>query len=145
VAVGGPADQPLALYRVGSLRIGEITEGIYGDGWMGSDASFTRYTTPRRVPGRLTVIVGRQGWVGPDVPGHVVIRVGRPAASGPGLEQVLAKRSLTLHRLEQRSFTFAIPPPPIRAVVHVDPTFSPSQFGQADTRQLGAQVSFTPG
>jgi hypothetical protein len=26
--------------------------------------------------------------------------------------------------------------------VHIHPTFSPSQFGFADTRQLGAQVSF---
>jgi hypothetical protein len=49
-----------------------------------------------------------------------------------------------LHRLEQRSFTFETPRPPIRAIVHVDPTFSPSQFGQVDTRQLGAQVSFSP-
>jgi hypothetical protein len=146
VAVGGPADEPLALYRVGrSLRVGEITEGIYGDGWMGENASYTRYVAPRRAPGRLTVTVGRQAWGGQDVPGHVVISVGRPAAGGPGLEQVLATRSWIVHRLEQRSFTFETPPPPIRAVVHVEPTFSPSQFGQADTRQLGAQVSFTPG
>jgi len=146
VAVGGPADEPLALYRVGrSLRVDEITEGIYGDGWMGQEASYTRYGAPHRVPGRLTVTVGRQAWGGPDVPGHVMISVGRPAAAGPGLEHVLATRSWTVHRLEQRSFTFETPPPPIRAVVHVEPTFSPSQFGQADTRQLGAQVSFAPG
>ena len=24
--------------------------------------------------------------------------------------------------------------------IHIDPTFSPAQFGQPDTRQLGAQV-----
>jgi len=28
---------------------------------------------------------------------------------------------------------------------HVAPTFSPSQFGQADIRQLGAQVTFASG
>jgi len=28
--------------------------------------------------------------------------------------------------------------------VHIAPTFSPSQFGQADTRQLGATVHFAP-
>jgi len=145
VAVGGPADEPLALYRVGALRIGEITEGVYGDGWMGQEASFTRYVARRRVPGRLTVTVGRQGWTGPDVPGHVVISVGRPAQAGPGLERVLATRSWTVHRLDQRTFNFKVPQPPIRAVVHVEPTFSPSQFGQADARQLGAQVSFSLG
>jgi hypothetical protein len=144
VAVGGPADDPLALYKVGrSLRVGEITSGIYGDGWMGEDASYTRYVAPRRVPGRLTVTVGRQSWGGPDVPGRVEISVGRPAADGPGLARVLARRRWTLHRLEQRSFTFETPPPPMRAIVHVEPTFSPSQFGQADTRQLGAVVTFS--
>jgi hypothetical protein len=144
VAVGGPTNEPLALYRVGrSLRVGELTEGIYGDGWMGEEASFTKYVARRRVPSRLSVTVGRQGWVGPDVPGHVTLSVGRPAAAGPGLERVLAKRSWTLHRLEQRSFTFRTPAPPIRAVIHIDPTFSPSQFGLPDPRQLGAQVSFS--
>lgn len=144
VAAGGPANEPLVLYRVGrSLRVGEITEGIYGDGWMGEEASFTKYVARRRVPRRLTVTIGRQGWSGPDVPGRVTLSVGRPAAAGPGLERVLAKRSWTLHRLEQRSFTFRTPAPPLRAVVHVDPTFSPSQFGLPDPRQLGAQVSFS--
>ena len=39
IAVGGPGDEPLALYRVGtSLRVGEITAGVYADGWMGGDA-----------------------------------------------------------------------------------------------------------
>jgi len=144
VAVGGPVTEPLALYRVGSLRLGELTTGIYGDGWMGQEASFTRYAR-RRGPGRLTVTVGRQGWGGPDVPGHVVITVGRPAAAGPGFERVLARRTWTVHRLERRSFTFSTPPPPIRAVVHVEPTFSPSQFGLVDPRALGAQVSFALG
>jgi len=145
VALGGPADARLALYRVGrSLQVGEITEGVYGDGWMAQDASYTQYVAPRGVPGRLTVTVGRQSWGGPDVPGHVVIRVGRPAATGSGLEEVLATRNWTVHRLEQRSFNFTTLAPPFRAVVHIDPTFSPSRFGQADTRQLGAQVSFAP-
>ena len=77
IAVGGPGDEPLALYRVGkSLRIGEITAGVYADGWMGGDASYTRYVAPRRAPVRLTVTVGREGWSGPDVPGNVVIRIG---------------------------------------------------------------------
>jgi len=146
LAVGGPADQPLALYRVGrSFRVGENTSGVYPDGWIGSDASFTRYVAPRHARVRLTVTVGRQGWTGPDVPGEVVISVGKPAATGSGLARTLETQHLTLHRLEQRSFTFKAQPAPVRVTVHVAPTFSPSQFGQADTRQLGAQVSFSAG
>ena len=147
VAEGGPSDQPLALYRVArSLRIGELTSGVYGDGWIGAEASYSRFA-PKGSPGRLTVTVSRRAWGGPDVPGHVVIRVGRPSPSGPGLARTSAVRRLTLHRLQQRSFVFDTPPPPVRAVVTVDPTFSPAQFpGSSDTRQLGAVVgfSFTP-
>jgi Dolichyl-phosphate-mannose-protein mannosyltransferase len=144
VAVGGPPDQPLALYRVGSsLRVGELTAGVYGDGWMGAEASYTRFG-PTGSPGRLTVTLGRRAWAGPDVPGDVVIRVGRPSASGPGLARVSAVRRWTVHRLQERTFVFATPPPPVRAVVTVDPTFSPSQFpGSSDTRQLGAMATFS--
>ena len=144
VAVGGPSDQPLVLYRVArSLRIGELTSGIYGDGWIGQEASYSRFA-PKGLPGRLTVTVSRRAWGGPDVPGHVVIRVGRPSPSGPGLARTSAVRRLTLHRLQQSSFVFDTPPPPVRAVVTVDPTFSPAQFpGSSDTRQLGAMVSFS--
>jgi hypothetical protein len=109
---------------------------------MGGDSSYTRYLAARGAPIRLTVTVGREGWSGPDVPGNVVISVGKPAAAGPGLERTLETRRWTLHRLEQRSFTFEARSVPVRVTVHVAPTFSPSQFGQADTRQLGAQVSF---
>jgi hypothetical protein len=147
VARGGPTDQPLALYRVGrSLRVGEITSGIYNDGWMGADASYTRYATSQRSPGRLTVTLSRRAWAGPDVPGRVLIRVGRPAVNGPGLGRVLGVRRWTVHRLQERTFVFDTPPP-VRAVVRIDPTFSPAQFpGQTDTRQLGAiaTFSFTP-
>jgi hypothetical protein len=148
VARGGPTDQPLALYRVGrSLRVGEITSGIYNDGWMGADASYTRYATSQRSPGRLTVTLSRRAWAGPDVPGRVVIRVGRPAANGPGFARVSAVRRWIVHRLQERAFIFDTPPPPVRAVVRIDPTFSPAQFpGGTDPRQLGAIVtfSFTP-
>jgi Dolichyl-phosphate-mannose-protein mannosyltransferase len=143
VAEGGPSDQPLALYRVArSLQIGELTSGIYGDGWTGAEASYSRFA-PKGSPGRLSVTVSRQAWAGPDVPGRVVIGVGRPSASGPGLAHTFAVQRWTVHRLQQRTFVFDTPPPPVRAIVSVDPTFSPAQFpGSSDTRQLGAMVSF---
>jgi Dolichyl-phosphate-mannose-protein mannosyltransferase len=144
VAAGGPPDQPLGLFRVGrSLRVGEVTSGIYGDGWMGAEASYSRYAS-KGSGGRLTVTISRTAWAGPDVPGHVVIRVGRPSANGLGLARVSDVRRWTVHRLQQRTFTFERPSPPVRALVTIDPTFSPAQFpGQTDGRQLGAIVSFS--
>jgi hypothetical protein len=143
VAVGGSSDGPLALYRVdGPLRIGTNTDGVYGDGWMGAEAQYSVFVSPGRRPGRVSVTVGRAGWGGTDVPGRVQISMGRPAPSSTGLAKVLGVRRWVLHRLEQRTFVFDVPPPPVRVEVQVTPTFSPAQFGLADTRQLGAQVSF---
>jgi hypothetical protein len=110
---------------------------------MGSQAQYSVFVSPGDRPGRMVVTLGRTGWGGPDVPGRVKISLGRPAASGPGLAEVYGLRLWIVHRLDQRTFVFAARRPPLRIVVEVNPTFSPSQFGLADTRQLGAQVSFS--
>jgi hypothetical protein len=145
VAEGGPSDERLGLYRIGpNLRVGAITAGVSGDGWMGGNATNTLFDSPGHRPGRVTVTVGRLGWGGPDVPGKVRIAVGRPSASGPGFAKVFAVRRWTVHRLAQRTFVFNVPRPPVRVEVLVRPTFSPAQFaGYSDARQLGAQVSFS--
>jgi hypothetical protein len=92
----------------------------------------------------VTVTIGRQGWGGPDVPGNVLVKVGTPAPAGPGLARVATARALVVHRLERRTLTFDVSALPVRVVVDVHPTFSPAQFaGYTDTRQLGAQVSFS--
>jgi hypothetical protein len=143
VAVGGSSEGPLALYRVDdSLLVGTSTEGVYSDGWMGSQAQYSVFVSPGRRPGRLVVTLGRAGWGGADVPGRVEISVGRPKASGSGLGKVFEVRRWVVHRLAERTFVFEVPPPPVRVVVRIAPTFSPAQFGLPDERQLGAQVSF---
>jgi hypothetical protein len=62
---------------------------------------------------------------------------------GPRAGQALLTRRWTLHSGGGHAFTLPAPDRPFVVTVHVSPTFSPSQFGQADTRQLGAQVRFT--
>jgi hypothetical protein len=144
IAAEGSGNSQLALYRIDrSLRVGTTTDGVYGDGWMGSQAQYSVFVSPGDRPGRMVVTLGRTGWGGPDVPGRVKIALGRPAASGPGLAEVYGLRLWIVHRLDERTFVFAARRPPLRVVVEVNPTFSPSQFGLADTRQLGAQVSFS--
>jgi hypothetical protein len=133
---------PFALYRTrGPLRVAEARSGIYGDGWMGSDAAYTRYAKAPR--GRLAVFLTRSAWRGPDVPGHARIQV--IPLRGPRSGQAIATRTWTLHSGRGHLFTLPTPSQPFTVTVHIEPTFSPSQFGQADTRQLGAQVSFSPG
>jgi hypothetical protein len=118
-------------------RIASLVSGVYADGWMGADAVYARYTSP---PSRSTlgVTLSRSSWTGKDVPGRVRIDVVR----GP---RVVATRRTVIHAGGERSISFAAPRAPFQVRVHIEPTFSPSQFGESDTRQLGAQVSFSNG
>jgi hypothetical protein len=133
---------PFALYRAsGPLRVAESRSGIYPDGWMGADAAYTRYVGNR--PGHLTVLLTRTAWRGPDVPGKARIQL--IPLRGPRAGQSIATKTWTLHSGRGHLFTLSTPGTPFTVAVHIAPTFSPSQFGQPDTRQLGAQVSFSPG
>ena len=129
----------LALYRLRTpIRLVNSISGIYGDGWMGADASYTRYAADR--PSAIRVSLSRSAWSGPDVPGHVTITVMSVGSSKP-----LATRSWVVHSRRGKRFVLPTPARPYTVLVHIAPTFSPAQFGQPDTRQLGAQVEFRPG
>ncbi len=124
----------LTLYRVRPpLRLAESVAGISPDRWMASDAAFTSYVARGKT---IRLTLSRKGWNGPDVPGRVRITIG-PAVGG---SQPTTVRTWTIHSGGQRTFMLAAPPPPYRVEIHIDPTFSPAQFGYPDTRQLGAQV-----
>jgi len=143
IAVGGPSEYPLGLYRIKPpLRVGWTADGVTPDGWIGATGSYSVFgSAESERPIKVLVAVGRTGWSGPDVPGKVRIVVGKPAGSGK-FAKVYGMRRWVVHSLAQRTFAFDVRPP-VRVDVHVQPTFSPSQFGGPDTRQLGAQVSFS--
>jgi hypothetical protein len=131
------ARPPFALYRTrGPLRVAQETTGIYGDGWMGADAAYTRFSAG--APGRIEVTLTRTAWGGQDVPGNVRIEL-TPLGGKP---KPLAVRTWVIHTGGTRVFSIPTPRRRFRVTVHISPTFSPSQFGQPDTRQLGAQVAF---
>jgi hypothetical protein len=131
---------PLVLYRTtGRVRVAETTTGLYGDGWVGSDAWFTRFTKQAR--GHIAVTISRAAWQGPDIPGRVSIVLS--PRHGSILGRALAMRSWVVHSGRTRRFLLPTPAKPFAVSVHIAPTFSPSTYGQPDTRQLGAQVSFS--
>jgi hypothetical protein len=135
----------LALYRLEQpARVRRRIEGVYGDGWMSHEAALTQYTTPGRRPAQLLVTVSRAAWGGPDVPGRVVLRLGTVAKQAVGVDigKVLASRSWVAHSGKTHVFKLRTPAPPFRVELEVSPTFSPSDFGQKDTRQLGVTVGF---
>ena len=101
---------------------------------MGSDAAYTHYAPRSRAGSGVTI--SRASWRGPDVPGHVACR------RLPARRRRCSKR-FTIHSGSVLVVTLPTPAKRFVVSVHVDPTFSPASYGRPDTRQLGAQVSFT--
>ena len=129
------------------VRLRHAETGVFSDGWMGSDASYTQFNSTRAKPGYAVVIISRRAWGGTDVPGHVTIRVGRLGIKDvkPLIAQETARRTWTVHSHGCMQFAVPSPPPPIRIEVHIDPTFVPYELDPStgDRRNLGAIVGMT--
>jgi hypothetical protein len=127
---------PFALYALKPPpRVESLVSGVYPDRWMGADATYTHFATSVPRPRQVHVTLSRRLWNGTDVPGKVRIDLVRGG-------RVVTTRRWVIHAGAERRFSFAAPPVPFQVRVHIEPTFSPSQFGRPDTRQLGAQVAF---
>jgi hypothetical protein len=137
----------LALYRLAlPLRVASLIEGVEPDGWARGKAAYSQYWSRLRRPGRMIVDVSREG-VPFGVPnGSVRIELGRPVRGPNGtvrLRRVEAAREGVVPSGSKRRFALDVPPPPFRVQVRVRPTFTPADYGQTDTRRLGAKVSFS--
>ena len=116
----------LALYRVSApLRLADRASGLTGDGWTGADASYTRYN-----PGAKVVLVDLSRPDLPATPGHVRLELVSRGST-------VATRSWVARANAEKVFRFRAPPAPFSVQIHVTPTFTPAEFGIADTRQLG--------
>jgi hypothetical protein len=118
------------------LGVVETIEGLYPDGWSGDHAFYRRFAGPPR-PGTVTVVVSRVAWGGQDKPADVRIDSGPLNATG---EQ---RAHIVIHAGKEETLEIPVPAPPFQIAMTVQPTFSPSEFGAGDTRQLGAQLTFT--
>jgi hypothetical protein len=122
------------------------TSGVYPDGWIGGDATYTRWFTPPNGARTVTLRIGRP--TGP-VPARVRVTIGRAAyhLDGKTLElgilRPTATRSLRVGRTA-RTVTLPAPPAPFRIQIHSEPTFVPARIlpRSDDTRDLGVRVSF---
>ena len=132
----------LALYQVDPpMRLATHLGGVYPDSWMGGFAALTHYAKPSG-PGRIHVRVSRQAWGGESPPGRVTIKAGPLVIKNaqPTIGEPAALRTWTVRSGRARDFILPTPNSPFRVEINIDPTFSPATYGQADTRQLGAQV-----
>jgi hypothetical protein len=116
----------LALYQVLSpLRLVDRSSGLTADGWTGESATYTRYH-----PGAKVVLVD-------------LSRPGLPVPPSRVRIELVSRGSTPQHRAwiarsdSEKTFRFRAPSAPFSVRIHVASTFSPAQFGLADTRQLG--------
>jgi hypothetical protein len=150
VHVAAGALQKWTLYRIAEpLRLRGAIVGVESDGWTGpNDSSYTRYSTAGGRAGWMRIVVSRRAWNGPNVPGHVTIRMGLLTIGSdkqPHLGAVTAVRSWTVNAGKTRSFLIRAPGPRFRVEVTVNPKFIPEVLDPqrySDRRQLGAQVTY---
>jgi hypothetical protein len=132
----------LVLYRIDPpMRLATHLGGVFPDSWMGGFAALTHYATPSS-PGRIYVRVSREAWGGESPAGHVTIKAGPLVIKNaqPTIGEPASSRTWTVQSGRARSFILPTPRSPFRVEINIDPTFSPATYGQADGRQLGAQV-----
>jgi hypothetical protein len=146
------------LYRVTRpLRLRSEITGVYADGWSSGRATYTFFGRPGQ-KGTLDVLASRAVWNGEDKPGKVRLRLGspvpapletieNPCAGGtcvdrtPRLGRVFGEREWVVHSGKERIFHFKVTTP-FKLELTVDPTFSPTEFGGSDLRQLGVRTAF---
>lgn len=137
----------LTLYRTAEpASLLQSVEGVYGDGWMGSDASYTRYVGPG--PGEVTVKLSREFYTAETVPSAVQITSGPLVSDAGGTPQIgrpEVTRRAVLDRSDKKTFIIPARSLPFHVSVHIEPTFSAKGFGAGDLRHLGAQVQFVFG
>jgi hypothetical protein len=126
----------LGLFRLdGPLRLGAAWEGFQEGGWIGTDASYTQYWNARNARGLMAVEVSRAGVPKQVPPTRVRVLIQGLAGS------TRIRETLTIRSGQMRTMRLATPRPPFRVRVHAERTFSPADYGELDTRQLGARVS----
>jgi hypothetical protein len=129
------------------LRLRDFVSGQYADGWSGTSSAYTRFSSGER-PGRVRVVVARP-WGGPDVPGHVTVRLG-PIVIGddqqPHVGTPTVVKRFVLHANGVKRLVLPAPGQHFRVEVTVTPTFRPSELSpqtESDSRDLGAKVTYT--
>lgn len=138
------------LYHLGGrpVRLVQTTSGVAPDGWIGREASFTRYAVEGR-SGFVTVRFSREGACAPDKlkPVRVIARVGPVVVDEndqPALGSVSDQAVGTLAPCVVEGLSLRVPNRPWRVEVTVSDTFVPAEIdtNSGDRRELGAVVSF---
>ena len=130
----------MGLFRLdGPLRLAGKWEGIEADGWIGTDGSYAQYWNQPNAPGVMAIELSRPG-IPKQVPATDV-RVEIATLTGGRSGSTLARETETIRSGQVRTLRLPAPRPPFRVRVHAERTFSPADYGEADTRRLGVKVA----
>jgi hypothetical protein len=144
----GGTEKLWRLYRLQlPLRLRQASTGIYDDGWTGRDSAYSQFSTPGKRLGYAVVTISRKAWGGPNVPGHVLIRVGTLRLDQhhqPAMGRVTSVVRWVVNSHGYKQFYIRAPAAPFRVEVRISPTFVPAKLdpNSTETREFGAQVNF---
>lgn len=146
--IAGGSLQNWRLVKVAPpLRLRDFVTGQYADGWSGADSSYTRFSSGQ-TNGRVRVVVSRP-WGGPDVVGHVTVKLG-PIVIGddkqPHVGEPTTIKRFDLHANGVKTLVLPVPGAHFRVEVNVTPTFRPRELSpqtETDNRDLGAKITYT--
>ncbi len=123
-------------------RLDLSTAGIYADGWAGPAATIDVFAGDG--PGVMRIDVSRADNPFPAPASAVTIRSGALARAADGTVGISAEAdavSGSVDTATAATFEIRVPAPPYRVEVSFDPSFSPSEFGSPDTRQIGGRLT----
>ena len=133
------------LFRVSPpLRLADQVEGVYSDGWMSTQSSYSRFSSSGR-PGRLEITLSRPSWTEGATPTAVGISLGRLAIGKDGRPRMSRQESVERVVVEGGSevrLTLATPRQPFHVRARANSTFTPKDYGLADERTLSARIEF---
>ncbi len=136
----------LVLYRIdGPIRLEESQTGVFGDGWISSEAAYNRFSTPGEQAGTARVTVSRAGFCGDAPPGRATVRIGALKIGSdkqPAIGRTWTTRHVLVENCKSTTLELPVGKPPWRVTIHLKPTFKPSDYGISDGRELGAVVGF---
>jgi hypothetical protein len=163
VVASAPSGGAATVYRIdgGPLRLASSQTGVEGDGWLTAEnatvpafSAYDRFDAATAGNAITVVKLGRIGYSGRDVPGHVTIRLGTLVVGRdkqPAMGRVLETHRLSIHScidptrlMCATGVPFKNPGVPFRIEVTVSPTFSPHDYDpRADARHLAVQLSYS--
>jgi hypothetical protein len=133
--------QPQLPYQLRSS-----SSGILTDDWTAPAAAINYYATADERT--IHVHIDRAGIPASVPPTKVTVTVGKLVADDQGaaaIGETTGSTSVEVSSTAGADFDLAVPAAPFRVQLTFEPSFKPADYGQEDTRDLGAHVLITLG